>query len=67
MHGYKVFFNGREAELKAASQYEAKLKAIEYFKVVPSKRHMVSVVLCEKDIGPDGVGTQVTHSTAAFG
>lgn len=68
MHGYKAFYDRRTADVYAESQLEAKEKAIAIFKPAKSKQHMVSVVLCEKDVDPaTGKGTQVTHSTAAFG
>ena len=67
MHGYKAFFNGKEADVYADSLYGAKLKAIAHFKPRKSQAHMVSVVLCEKDVDPaTGKGTQVTHSTASL-
>ena len=49
MNGYKAFYNGKELEIYADSLYSAKLKAIELFKPLKSKAHMVSVVLCELD------------------
>ncbi|WP_046869035.1 hypothetical protein [Microvirga massiliensis] len=55
MHGYKAFYNGRQADIRAESLIAAKLKAIAQFKVKKSKEHMVSVHLCELD------GEQVTH------
>jgi len=58
MNGYKVFFEGRMAEVRAKSMYEAVLQAREIFKPRKSKRHLVSAVLCE-------VGDrQVTHTMA---
>lgn len=54
--GYLAFYNGKQAEVWADSQYAAKQLAIVYFKVRKSQQHMVSVVLCEKD------GEQVTHT-----
>lgn len=61
MNGYKAFFNGKTHDVSADTLLQAKEKAIEHFKPRKTQRHMVSVVLCEKD------GEQVTHSTAAFG
>ena len=67
MHGYKAFFNSKTADVYADSLYAAKLKAIELFKPRKSQAHMVSVMLCEKDVDPaTGKGTQVSHSTAAL-
>lgn len=59
--GYKAFFNGREADIRATSLLDAKERAAAHFKPAKSKRHMVSVVLCER-----ADGSAVTHSTAAF-
>ena len=67
-HGYKGFYNGKEADIYAGTLLEAKTKAVQHFKVPKSKVHMVSVVLCEKDVpmNPDGTparaGTQVVHT-----
>jgi hypothetical protein len=55
MHGYKAFFNGKETDIYADSLYQAKLKAIEFFKPSKSKTHMVHVHLCEL------AGKQVVH------
>lgn len=60
-YGYKAFYNGKEIEVYAESMVAAKEKAVAIFKAPKSKRHMVSVVLCEKD------GKVVSHSTAEFG
>jgi len=56
MNGYKAFYNKRTADIFASSLYAAKLKAIETFNAPKTKRHMVSVVLCEID------SKQVTHT-----
>lgn len=55
-HGYKAFFNGKEAEVFADSQYGAQLKAIEFFKPRKKQEHMVHVHLCELQ------GEPVTHT-----
>ena len=55
MHGYKAFFNSKETDIYANSQYEAKLKAVAFFKPRKSQAHMVHVHLCELD------GKQVVH------
>lgn len=60
MNGYRVFYNGRELELYADTQYAAKLMAIELFKVPRSKESMITVVLCEV------AGRQVETSTASL-
>lgn len=57
MNGYKAFFGNATIEVYAESWHKAKVEAIAKLKVPKSKRHMVSVVLCEKDNNP------VTHST----
>lgn len=61
MNGYKAFYNRQTTEIYAETLLQAKLKAIEFFKVPKSKIHMVSVLLCEQN------GEQVIHSTATFG
>jgi hypothetical protein len=61
MHGYKGFYNGKQSDIYADSLVDAKKQAIALFKVPKSKQHMVSVVLCEKDVQADGNGTQVIH------
>ena len=55
MNGYKGFYNGKETDIYATSLYEAKLKAVEFFKPPKSKQHMVHVHLCELN------GKQVIH------
>jgi hypothetical protein len=61
MNGYKAFYNSRTAEVYADTLSQAKDKAVALFKAPKSKRHMVSVVLCEV------AGEQVSHSTASIG
>ena len=58
MNGYVCFYNGKRWECYASSMFAAKEKAVAYFKPPKSKRHMVSVVLAEKD------GKQVVHDGA---
>jgi hypothetical protein len=60
MNGYKAFYNGKSIEVYADRLIDAKEKAVAAFKPPKSKRHMVSVVLCEKS------GETVTHSTTEF-
>lgn len=60
MNGYKAFFEGKETEVYAKSAYEAKCKAVEYFKPRKNKAHMVHVALCEVQ------GEQVTHRPEAL-
>lgn len=59
LNGYICFYNGRKAEIRAASLYAAKLAAIEHFSPPRSKQHMVSVMLAEKGDAP---GVPVTHT-----
>jgi len=59
-YGYIAFYNGRRHELYASSLVGAKEIATAYFKPPKSQRHMVSVVLAEKD------GKPVIHSTASL-
>jgi hypothetical protein len=56
--GYMAFYNGKKAEVWADTLSDAKERAVAYFKPAKSKRHMVSVVLCETN------GEQVTHNPA---
>lgn len=60
-HGYKAFYNQKQADVYAPSLYAAKLKAIEHFKAPKSRAHMVTVMLCER-----ADGSQVIHSTASL-
>jgi hypothetical protein len=52
MNGYIAFYNGKRFEVYAESLISAKEKAVEYFKPAKSKRHMVSVMLAEKNGEP---------------
>jgi hypothetical protein len=56
MNGYIAFFNGKQTEIHAETQYAAKVKAEEFFKPVKSKKHLITVVLAEKE------GKQVVHT-----
>ena len=60
MNGYIAFYNQKRTEIYAETLYEAKQKAVAYFKVRPKQQHTVSVMLAERN------GEQVTHSTAAL-
>ena len=53
--GYVGFFKNERHELYAKSLWDAKQKAIAFFKPKRKDEHMVSVVLAEKD------GSPVTH------
>ena len=41
--GYLAFFNNKIAEVYADTAYQARLKAVTYFKPAKSKQHMVHV------------------------
>jgi hypothetical protein len=60
MNGYIAFCGSRRTEVYANTSYEAQTMAAKFFKMRPSKQHMISVVLCEKG------GEQVTHSTGGL-
>ena len=49
MNGYVCFFNGKRWECYAETLYEAKQKAVAFFKPRKKQEHMVSVMLAEKD------------------
>jgi hypothetical protein len=55
MNGYKAFYNGKDTDIYASTLWDAKQKAIAFFKVPKSKHGLVAVVLAEKD------GKEVTH------
>lgn len=59
LNGYIALYNGKRAEIYAATLYDAKLQALEAFKPPRSKRHLVSVHLAE--IGGETI-TQVITS-----
>lgn len=52
MNGYIGFYNGKRAEVYAASLWAAKEQVIALFKVPKSKQGLVAVVLAEKDGEP---------------
>jgi hypothetical protein len=60
MNGYIAFYNGRQCEVRAASSYAAQCEAVRIFNPPKSRRHLVTVMLAEKD------GAPVTHSTASL-
>jgi hypothetical protein len=49
MNGYVCLYNGKRFEVEAPTLYNARAKAEEHFKPPKSKRHMISVMLAEKD------------------
>jgi hypothetical protein len=58
MNGYIAIYNGRQIELHAESLYLARGKAEAVFNTKKSQKHMISVMLAEKD------GKQVVHTFA---
>lgn len=48
-YGYIAIFNGKRIELYADSLYEAKKKAIRYFRPNRNQEHNVLVLLAEKN------------------
>lgn len=61
MNGYVAIYGSKQADIYADTLYNAKLKAIQHFKVPTSKRDLVSVMLARR-----ADGSQVTHSTASI-
>ena len=47
MNGYVCFYNGKRWECYASSMFDAKEKAVAYFKPPKSKQHMVRAVLAK--------------------
>lgn len=60
MNGYIAIHKGRKIEVHAETSYEAQCEAAKLLGVKDSKRHEITVVLCEKQ------GQQVTHSTSSI-
>lgn len=58
MNKYIGFYDRKKVEVEAESQYAAKLKVIEHFKVPKSRRWAVSALLAEVDV------REVVHSPA---
>ena len=61
MNGYIAFYSGRRIEIYAETLFQAKEKAIKEFKPKKSQRHMVSVLLAERETG--ACSQEVIHST----
>lgn len=55
MNGYVGFYNDEQVDIKAATLYEAKTKALTHFRAPRSRQHMVRVELAELN------GKQVVH------
>lgn len=51
-YGYIAIFNSKKIEIYANSLYEAKQKAIKYFRPNKRQEHNILVVLAEKDNKP---------------
>ena len=51
---YKVFYNGKSAEVEAISSYEAQKKYATANKIADNKRYQITVMLlhkaCEKEV-----------------
>ncbi len=60
MNGYIAFYNGRTFEVYSNTYDEARKAAMEHFKPPKSKKHMVTVMLAEKD------GKAYVHSTSSI-
>lgn len=60
LNTYKAFYNRKEIEIKAASQWDAVLQARNELKVPKNKIGLLSVMLVAKDSKP------ITHSTASL-
>lgn len=61
MCGYKAFYKNQVIEVYASSSYQAQCEAAANLRVHPSKRHLITVVLCERDNGE-----VITHSPSEF-
>jgi len=55
MFNYRIFYSGKQVDLKADSQYAAKLAGAKHFNVPKAKQHMITPVLID-----------TTHSTSQF-
>lgn len=53
---YNAYYGGRTIEIQTHSLYQAKLKAIEVFKVPTSRRGLLSVILAGK---PDRTAIEI--------
>lgn len=62
MHGYVCFYRNQSVEVYAPTSFAAQEKAAIQMKA--KKRYDVTVVLAERNVGPDGKGEQVTHDGA---
>ncbi len=60
MNGYIALYRGKQIEVYANSSYEAQKEAAAQLAVHPSKRYLITVVLCEKE------DEQVVHSTSGI-
>lgn len=51
MNTYICFFNGRQAEIKAATSYAAQVECARVHRIPDKKRHTITVMLAEKSDG----------------
>lgn len=58
--GFVAFYNGKEAEVYANTSLQARDLAVTFFKPPKSKKHMVHVMVAERN------GAPVVHSTASI-
>ena len=59
-NGYVCFYNSQKVEVRAKSSFAAQQEAARILRIKENKRHMISVILCEKD------GKEVTHAASDF-
>ena len=52
LYGYVAFYNGKRTEIYAESLSKARDMAEVFYRPPKSKRHMISVLLAEKDGEP---------------
>ena len=64
MNGYKAFYKGRQCEVYADTQLQARDKAAAQFKA--RKAYDVTVMLCETGTDGTAPGTQVIHSAGGI-
>jgi hypothetical protein len=67
MHGFKAFFGNKTHDVYATDMFAAKTKAVAHWGVRKSQQHMVSVVLCEKDVQMPEVGKPCPQCSARHG
>jgi hypothetical protein len=50
MRTYAIFYNNKRTTIQASSLWDAKKKAVEYFKVPKTKQSLISVILADQPI-----------------